>query len=156
MKCTIQVKYNGLLKFRVYIVRRGQIPVWAYNAIVTVPKYVHFPQVTLSYMKKGVVSQCNIQTTDVKNPETQESKAPQWRYAIADHAACTEIEGIVTWKQEAEGLSWLETPCQCPCFLLPSDWHCFRAGTILILCRKTGYCLVQGMERSEKVLRYTV
>lgn len=78
---------------------------WTYNATGTIPKYVHFHQVTLSYMKKWVVSQCNRQTTDVKHPETQESKAPQLRYAIRDHAACTEIEGLVTWKQEAEGLS---------------------------------------------------
>lgn len=92
---------NALTKFRICIVRRWQIPMWAYNA--TIPKYVHFHQVTLSCMKKGVVSVT--QTTDVKHPETQESKAPRRRYAIRDHAACTEIEGLVTWKQEAEGLS---------------------------------------------------
>lgn len=71
MKCTIQVKYNALLKFRIYVVRRGQIPMWAYNATATIPKYVHFHQIILSYMKKWVVSQCNRQTTNVKCPETQ-------------------------------------------------------------------------------------
>lgn len=72
---------------------------------------------------------------------------------VQDHAACTEIEGLATCKQEAEDLGH---PANASALLLPSDRHCVRGGTILILCRKTGYCLVQGTERSEKVLKYTV
>lgn len=36
-----------------------------------VPKYVHFHQATLSYMRKWAVSQCNRQTTNMKHLETQ-------------------------------------------------------------------------------------
>ena len=82
---------------------------WTYNAAGSIPKYVHFCQVTQGYMQKWVVSQCNRQTTDGKHAETQESKAP-WRcYAIRDHAACTEIEGLVTWRQEAK--VWADKRC---------------------------------------------
>lgn len=73
----------------------------AYNATAYIPKYVHFHQVTLSYMRKRVISQ-----TDHKHEASGDpSKALQLRYAIRDHEACTEIEGLVAWKQEAEGLS---------------------------------------------------
>lgn len=44
---------------------------WAYHATAYIPKYVHFQQVTLSYMRKWAVSQCNRQITNMKHLETR-------------------------------------------------------------------------------------
>lgn len=148
---TIQAKYNAFLYHRIsQDITGGQILMCIYLTAY-IPKYVHFHQVTLSSMRKWVVSQCNRQTTNTKHLETS-----QLRYAIRGHDTFTEIEGLVAWKQEAEGLSWLGMPCQCQCFLLPSERDYGRAGKILILSRKPGYFLVQGTERSGKMLRHTV